>query len=101
MIDPGCDLASSLAALQLAQEHPGVIFAGVGVHPHEADTYTAEVEGQLRALTKEPGVVAIGEFGLDYYRMLTPRDTQRAVFCAHLDLAREYDLPCIIHVRDS
>ncbi|GHO44604.1 TatD family hydrolase [Ktedonospora formicarum] len=101
MIDPGCDLASSQAALQLAQEHPGVIFAGVGVHPHDASTYTAEVEAQLRALTKEPEVVAIGEFGLDYYRMLTPRDTQRTVFCAHLDLAREYDLPCIIHVRDS
>lgn len=101
MIDPGCDLPSSQAALQLAKEHPGVIFAGVGVHPHDADTYTSEVEAQLRLMTKEPEVVAIGEFGLDYYRMLTPRDIQRAVFCAHLDLAREYNLPCIIHVRDS
>jgi TatD DNase family protein len=101
MVDPGCDLASSRAAVALAQTHPGVVFAGVGVHPHEATTYTPEVEAALRELVHEPGVVAIGEFGLDYYRMLSPRDVQREVFRAHLRLAREYDLPCIIHVRDA
>jgi TatD DNase family protein len=52
-------------------------------------------------MAREPEVVAIGEFGLDYFRMLTPRDIQREVFCAHLRLARECDLPCIIHVRDA
>ncbi len=101
MVDPGCDLASSQDALALAKSHPGVVFAGVGVHPHEATTYTDEVEAQLRTMTREPEVVAIGEFGLDYFRMLSPREVQRAVFCRHLALAREYDLPCIIHVRDS
>ncbi|GLV58307.1 hypothetical protein KDH_51400 [Dictyobacter sp. S3.2.2.5] len=101
MVDPGCDLPSSQAALALAKAHPGVVFAGVGVHPHEATTYTPEVENQLRAMAREPEVVAIGEFGLDYFRMLSPRDTQRSVFCAHLQLARECNLPCIIHVRDS
>lgn len=101
MIDPGTDLPSSQAALTLAKSHPGVIYAGVGVHPHEATMYNDEVEEQLRSMTREPEVVAIGEFGLDYFRMLSPRDTQRAVFCAHLDLARTCDLPCIIHVRDS
>jgi TatD DNase family protein len=55
----------------------------------------------LREMTQEPEVVAIGEFGLDYFRMLSPRDVQRAVFLAHLRLAREYNLPCIIHVRDA
>ncbi|GCE19010.1 TatD family hydrolase [Dictyobacter kobayashii] len=101
MVDPGCDLVSSQAALALAKAHPGVIFAGVGVHPHEATTYTPEVEAQLREMAREPEVVAIGEFGLDYFRMLSPRDIQRSVFCAHLQLARECNLPCIIHVRDS
>ncbi|GCE26692.1 hypothetical protein KDA_21760 [Dictyobacter alpinus] len=101
MIDPGCDLASSQAALALAKAHPGVVFAGVGVHPHEATTYTPEVEAQLREMVREPEVVAIGEFGLDYFRMLSPRDIQREVFRAHLALAREYNLPCIIHVRDA
>lgn len=101
IIDPGCDLPSSEAAVALAQAHPGVIFAGVGVHPHEATTYTPDVEARLRELLREPGVVAVGEFGLDYFRMLSPRDVQREVFCAHLRLAREYDLPCIIHTRDA
>lgn len=101
MIDPGVDLASSRAALALAKAHPGTIFAGVGVHPHDATTYNDEVGMQLRELTHEPEVVAIGEFGLDYFRMLSPREVQRAVFCAHLQLARERHLPCIIHVRDS
>jgi TatD DNase family protein len=101
MIDPGCDLPSSQMALALAKTYPGVVYAGVGVHPHDATTYNEEVRQQLRELVREPEVVAIGEFGLDYFRMLSPRDVQREVFCAHLELARECDLPCIIHVRDS
>ena len=101
MIDPGCDLASSRAAIALAQAHPGVVFAGIGVHPHDATTYNDEVGAHFREMVHEPGVVAIGEFGLDYFRMLSPREVQRAVFCAHLELARAYDLPCIIHIRDA
>ncbi|HTI15241.1 MAG TPA: TatD family hydrolase [Dictyobacter sp.] len=101
IVDPGCDLTSSRAALALAKAHPGTIFAGVGVHPHDATTYTDEVEEQLRKMAQEPEVVAIGEFGLDYFRMLSPREIQRTVFCAHLQLARTYNLPCIIHVRDA
>jgi TatD DNase family protein len=101
IIDPGCDLPSSQQAVALAKAHPGVVFAGVGMHPHDATSYSDEVGSQLRKLAREPEVVAIGEFGLDYFRMLSPREVQRAVFCAHLQLARECDLPCIIHVRDS
>lgn len=101
IVDPGCDLPSSQHALQLAKEHPGMVFAGVGTHPHDATTYTDEVGQHYREMAREPEVVAIGEFGLDYFRMLSPRDVQRAVFCAHLELARECNLPCIIHVRDS
>lgn len=101
IIDPGCDLASSRAALALARAYPGAIFAGVGTHPHEATTHTPEVEAEYRAMAQEPEVVAIGEFGLDYFRMLSPREVQREVFVAHLRLAREYNLPCIIHVRDA
>jgi TatD DNase family protein len=101
IIDPGCDLASSEHALKLAKAHPGMIFAGVGTHPHDATTHTEEVGARYREMAQEPEVVAIGEFGLDYFRMLSPRDVQRAVFVAHLELARECHLPCIIHVRDS
>jgi TatD DNase family protein len=101
IIDPGTDLSSSRFALSLAKTHPGIVFAGVATHPHDATTYSDEVGRQYREMAREPEVVAIGEFGLDYFRMLSPRDVQRAVFCSHLQLARECDLPCIIHVRDS
>src|SRR5438067_230231 len=101
MIDPGIDLASSRAALALAKAHSGVVFAGVGVHPHDATTYSDEVREHFREMVHEAEVVAVGEFGLDYFRMLSPRDIQRAVFCAHLEMAHEWNLPCIIHVRDS
>jgi TatD DNase family protein len=101
IVDPGCDLDSSRSAMALAKAHSGAIFAGVGTHPHDATTYNNEVEQRYRAMAQEPEVVAIGEFGLDYFRMLSPRDIQREVFCAHLQLARDSDLPCIIHVRDS
>lgn len=101
MINPGCDLASSGYALALAKAYPGTIFAGVGVHPHEATTYTDQVGEQLDILAHEPEIVAIGEFGLDYFRMLSPRDVQQAVFCAHLELSCKCNLPCIIHVRDA
>jgi len=101
IVDPGCDLASSEAALALAKAHPGAIYAGVGTHPHDATMHTPEIEARYREMAREPEVVAIGEFGLDYFRMLSPRDVQREVFRAHLELARECDLPCIIHVRDS
>jgi TatD DNase family protein len=101
IVDPGCDLDSSRLALGLAKAHPGNIFAGVGTHPHDATTYSDEVGTHYREMAQEPEVVAIGEFGLDYFRMLSPRDVQREVFCAHLQLARDCNLPCIIHVRDS
>jgi TatD DNase family protein len=101
IINPGVDLPSSQFARALAKSHPGFIFAGVGTHPHDATTYTEEVGMHYREMAQEPEVVAIGEFGLDYFRMLSPREVQRAVFCAHLELARACNLPCIIHVRDS
>ncbi len=101
IINPGVDLPSSQFARALAKSHPGFIFAGVGTHPHDATTYTEEVGMHYREMAREPEVVAIGEFGLDYFRMLSPREVQRAVFCAHLELARACNLPCIIHVRDS
>ncbi len=101
IINPGVDLASSRLAVELAKVHSGVVFAGVGIHPHDATMYNDEVGIQLRTLAREPEVVAIGEFGLDYFRMLAPREVQLDVFRAHLQLARECNLPCIIHVRDS
>jgi len=101
LVDAGCDLPSSEAALALARRYPGRVFASVGVHPHEAATFTDETPAALRALAADPGVVAIGEIGLDYHYMHSPRATQREVFVRQLALARELGLPVIIHSREA
>jgi TatD DNase family protein len=92
---------TSQSAVELASRYPGRIFAAVGVHPHDATEFTAETLTTLRGLVKEPGVVAIGETGLDYYRNLSPHEIQQASLIAQLDLARELNLPIILHNRES
>lgn len=98
---PGIELESSEAAVALAARHPGRLFAAVGTHPHDAATLTPERLEAQRALARAPGVVAIGEIGLDYYRDLSPREVQRAALVAQMGLARALDLPIILHNRDS
>ncbi len=101
LIVPGTDVETSRAALDLAARHVGRIFAGVGTHPHDASTLTAEALSEQRTLAQEAGVVAIGEIGLDFYRNLSPRDVQLAALIAQLELARDLDLPVILHNRES
>jgi TatD DNase family protein len=101
LIVPGTDVETSKAALDVAKQYAGRIFAGVGVHPHDASTLTPQALIELRALAQQPAVVAIGEIGLDYYRDLSPRDIQRDALVAQLGLARELDLPVIVHNRES
>jgi TatD DNase family protein len=96
----GFDLASSLRAVKLAESDPR-FWATIGVHPHDAKDWNAESEAKLRPLLTHPRVVAYGEIGLDYYRDLSPRDTQDKVFRAQLALAREGNLPVVIHARDA
>ena len=100
VITVGVDLRSSGEAARLAERHR-VIWAGVGVHPHEAKTYDPEVERELRELAAAEKVVAIGEIGLDYYRDLSPRGLQRDAFAAQIELANGLGLPVVIHNRES
>lgn len=101
ILTPGLDLLSSQAAIDLAQAHPGQISAAVGVHPNYGETWTPDTLPTLRELAGQPGVVAIGEIGLDYYRQYTPFDQQRSMFKAQLELAAAVSLPVIIHNRDA
>ena len=96
MLTVGCDRATSLAAIAVAAEHPDV-WATVGLHPHDAVDGVESVADLLDA----PGVVAVGEAGLDYYYDHSPRDVQRAAFAAQIQLAHERSLPLIIHTRDA
>lgn len=101
MVVPGTDVATSRDALALAREWPGHIFAAAGTHPHDASGFDAAALDESRALAGEPEVVAIGEIGLDFYRNLSPREAQFDAIIQQIGLARELDLPIILHNRDS
>ncbi|MCK4916340.1 MAG: TatD family hydrolase, partial [Candidatus Eisenbacteria sp.] len=100
MVNVGFDLATSRASIELAEEHE-FVRASVGLHPHSASTLTDDLLAQLSKLASHPTVIAIGETGLDYYRDLSPRDEQKRAFRRQIELARELNLPLIIHNRDA
>ncbi len=77
------------------------VFASVGIHPHEADGHQDLGRGVLLAATENPRVIAIGETGLDYFYDHSDRGAQARLFRMHIDVARETQLPVIIHTRDA
>jgi TatD DNase family protein len=86
--------------VEIAVRHTNV-FAAVGVHPHDAADCDPARLGALRELAKSNKVVAIGESGLDFHYMHSPREAQEASLREHLGLAAEVDLPIVIHCRDA
>ncbi|MBZ2175073.1 TatD family hydrolase [Schnuerera sp. xch1] len=100
IINPGDDLASSIRAVSLSEEYDNV-FAAVGIHPHSAKEMDDSTIDILKSFTNRKKVVAIGEIGLDYHYDNSPRDIQKEKFKEQLDLAKEVDLPVIIHSRDA
>jgi TatD DNase family protein len=98
-IGAGYGLEHNELALELAARDPN-LFATIGVHPHDAEQLDDEGRKRLREWLGRPRVVAVGECGLDYYYENSPREIQRQVFAEQLALAREKDLPVVIHVRD-
>ena len=96
----GESLAGSEKAVGLARSRTG-LSATAGVHPHEASSWSGDVEARVRELLAEPEVVAVGETGLDYHYDHSPRDVQRRVFEAQLRLAAELGKPVIVHARDA
>lgn len=100
IINVGHDMESSLRSLELAEKYP-FIYATVGVHPHDAKDVPGDYLKQLKKLTEHPKVIAVGEIGLDYYYDLSPREVQKEVFVAQLNLAKTVNLPVVIHLRDA
>jgi TatD DNase family protein len=100
IIVPGVDAETSEAAAWLADRHPAVYFAA-GFHPHEAARMDSASLARVRSLLSHPKAVAVGEVGLDFYRMHSPRQAQERTLEAMLDLARETRLPVIVHTRDA
>ena len=100
IVVPGVDAETSEAAARLADRFPHVYFAAA-YHPHEASRLDATTLDRVRRLLSHPKAVAVGEIGLDYYRMHSPPREQLAAFDAMLDLARESLRPVIVHCRDA
>ena len=100
IIDVGSSLEGTRRAMELAGSCD-IVYATIGVHPHEANTVTDKVISDFRELAKNKKVVAIGEVGLDYYRNLSPREEQASAFRKFIQLALELDLPLIIHSREA
>lgn len=100
IVNVGYDLESSETAVRLAERFPG-LWAVVGLHPHDAKFWTAELYASLKTLAGHEKVLAIGETGLDYYYDNSPREEQREVFRRQLGLAEELGLPVVIHSRDA
>jgi TatD DNase family protein len=86
--------------LKLAEEH-SFIYAAVGLHPHEASLYNEQLEQELLAAAQHAKVIGWGEIGLDYHYDHSPRDVQRRVLARQLALARQTQLPVIIHTREA
>ena len=101
MVVTGASREGSPKALELAQAHPGFLFATAGVHPHHASEYTEECDAELRALHAHPEVVAVGECGLDYFRDFSPRPAQRRAFERQLEIASGNGKPLFLHQRDA
>jgi len=85
----------------LAEDYPYRILAAVGVHPHEAASLDFGLKRKIERALERGGVVAVGEIGLDYHYMNSPREDQLAAFEWQLDLALEHDRPVVLHNRES
>lgn len=108
---PASDLEDSHRAAELALSRPG-LYCVLGVHPHEAKSWTADSRQELIDLVQETQargkaqgrdkvVVGIGEIGLDYHYDFSPRHIQAAVYREQIEIAQELDLPVIIHEREA
>lgn len=100
MITIGTDLATSEKAIAISEGDPA-IFAAVGVHPHEVKNMNDGWLVSLKSMSRLPRVVAIGEIGLDFFKEYSPREQQFFRFRQQIKLAREVNLPVIIHDRDA
>ncbi len=100
MITIGIDLMSSVAAIELASNYDQV-YAAIGVHPHDASTFSPRLADELVSMAQNPKVVAWGEIGLDYAKNYSARPVQHDAFDEQLELAIQLNLPVIIHDREA
>src|SRR5262249_30224619 len=98
---PAVDLATGETALALAEKYPGRLLVALGYHPHEAKDLDDRAFQRIEDLLAAGRVAAVGEIGLDFYRLLSPADVQVRVFERMLDLAERTGLPVVVHCREA
>lgn len=96
----GTSLKTIGKTLKLAEAYP-FIYASVGVHPHEAEEEFDITYEELAEYAKHPKIIGIGETGLDYFYEHAPKEKQKELFRLHIQVARDFQLPVIIHTRDA
>lgn len=100
VVNIGASMASSETTLELTRNYP-FIYGTAGVHPSETAELDEEKFQRLREIVREPKIVAVGEIGLDYYWEKPAHDIQKNWFERQLELAREVNLPVVIHSREA
>ncbi len=100
IVNIGYNRETIRTSLALAEE-VDFIYTAIGWHPHDASTFNEEELQWIKSLSSHPKVVALGEMGLDYYRNRAPREVQAEVFRQQIRLAREVNLPIVIHCREA
>jgi TatD DNase family protein len=100
LICVGVDVETSRRSLEIADSIEGV-FATAGVHPHDAHSFDDAASARIEELLHDPRVVAVGECGLDWFRMLSPREDQIRTFRSHIALSNESGKPLVVHIRDA
>lgn len=100
VVNAAADMSSCRTSLALAEKY-AFIYSSIGVHPHDVKNLTEADLEEMKQLAAHRKVVAIGEIGLDYYYDNSPRETQKTWFMKQLLLAKELDLPVIIHSREA
>lgn len=100
IINVGSSVEGSRRSVELSRRYD-IVYSSVGVHPHEADSVTDDAIAELMALARQNKIVAIGEVGLDYYRNLSSKDSQRSAFRKFIQLSQDLNLPLIIHSREA
>lgn len=99
IVNASVDIPSAKTAIAFAEQYP-FVYACAGIHPENLEGLPDDYPDQLAALLQHPKVVALGEIGLDYYWDI-PRGPQQRVFERQLQLAKELDVPVVIHDRDA
>ena len=97
----GANVQSSRQAASLAERHPAHLRSTAGIHPHHAESFSADRRVELEELLQHPHVVAAGECGLDYFRNISPPGAQRRAFVAQLEIAATARKPVFLHQRDA